>query len=235
MTRNTDRDDATKQDEGNKDMASWKPGSDAASAKDVKAEGDFGVPVGSGTTRQREYVSENTKMADPGAAKPFSHEFEGRRTAGAGARFEGDGSGSEGDLDPDVIGFGGGTGIAASGPGDAPAADDSDGSSNEMASGGPAQGRNQTGVHRVGGNKQVKGTVFSDADVHAGADHQGADAATNPLARGDDSFAAEVSTGEASGQDNSMAPSSDTDGQSFDDGGMEGTQKDFTDSGPDAS
>ena len=229
MTRNQDRNDATKQNEGGKDMASWKPGSEAASAKDVKAEGDFGVPVGSGTTRQREYVSENTKMADPGAAKPFSHEFDGRRTAGAGARFEGDGSGSEGDLDPDVIGFGGGTGIAASGPGAESGPDDSDGTSNEMASGAPAQGRNQTGVHRVGGNRQVEGTVFSDADVSAGADHQGADAATNPLARGDDSFAAEVSTGEASGNDLSMGPSQETQGLSQDDNQMNGPQKDFDD------
>lgn len=229
MTRDDNRNDATKQSQGDKDMASWKPGSDAASAKDVKAEGDFGVPVGSGTTRQREYVSENTKRADPGAAQPFAHEFEGRRTAGAGARYSGDGSGSGGDLDPDVIGVGGGTGVSASGPGAPRGPDDSDGTSNEMASGGPAAGRNQTGVHRVGGDKRVKGSVTGEADVYAGADHQGADAATNPLARGDDSFAAEVSTGEATGNDLSMGPSQETQGLSQEDNQMNGPQKDFSD------
>ncbi|HZN66674.1 MAG TPA: hypothetical protein VFB66_15395 [Tepidisphaeraceae bacterium] len=202
--------------EKGKDMASWKPGSDAASAKDVKAEGDFGVPAGSGPSRQREYVSENTKMSDPGAAKPRSGEDpDGVRTSGAGWTAEADGSGSEGDIDTDVLGVGtGGTGVAATGPDDTPGPDDSDGTSSEMASGRPAAGRNQTGVGRVGGNKRVKGTTFSrsEGDPSTYTDAQGADAATNPAAQGDDSFAGEVSTGEASGEDNALSPSSDSQG-----------------------
>ena len=202
------------------DMASWKPGSDASSAKDVKAEGDFGVPTGSGTTREREYVSENTKRSDPGTTAPFSHEFEGRRTAGAGARYDGDGSGSGGDLDPDFVGVGtGGSGVAASPPRGTSGPDDSDGSSNEMASGGPALGHNQGGVHRVGGSRRVAGTTFDRAggDLQSTPLDQGADAATNPAARGDDSFAAEVSTGEAMGEDNPIEPSQESQGLSQDD------------------
>ena len=200
----------TKQNQGSKDMASWKPGSDAASAKDVKADGDFGVPVGTGPSRERDYVSENTKRSDPGNAMPRSGEEEGLRTTGAGATAGGDGSGSGGDLDPDVIGFGaGGGGLSISGPSDHSGPSDSDGSSAEMASGGPAQGRNQTGVHRVGGNKRIRGTVVTDPDVSQAPAGQGSAAVTNPAARGDDSFAGEISTGEASGDDNALSPSSD--------------------------
>ena len=202
---------------GSKDMASWKPGSEAAEARNVGGKGDFGVPAGSGPTLDRQYVSENTKASDPGAAKPRSSEFEGVRTGGAGAAFEGDGSGSEGDLDPDVLGIGTGSGLAATGPGDAPGPDDSDGSSDEFASGGHAQGRNQTLVGKVGGDKRVRGSVVSrDLDLTTGADGQTSDNLNNP-ARGDDSFATEVTLGEALGEDNAMSPSSDTQGLSDDD------------------
>jgi hypothetical protein len=200
------------------DMKSWKPGSDPASAKNVGAEGDFGVPVGTGPSRERDYVSGNTKASDPGNAQPRSSEFDGRRTAGAGSRFSGDGSGSGGDIDPDFIGVGtGGSGVAASGPRGGSGPDDSDGSSNEMASGGPAEGRNQVGVHHVGGDKRVQGTTINrDADFSQTPIGQGADAVTNP-ALGDDAFAGEVSFGEARGQDLSMPPSQDTQGLSNED------------------
>jgi hypothetical protein len=210
---------------GKKDMASWKPGSDAASAKDVGGEGDFGVPEGAGPSRERDYVSQNTKRSDPGNAMPNASEFDGRRTAGAGGKWAGDGSGSGGDLDPDVIGVGTGGGIAESGPDDRVGADDSDGTSREMASGGPAQGRNQSGVHRVGGNKQVRGSVVQDPDISQTATGQGAGAVTNP-ARGDDSFAGEVSLGEARGQDAAMRPSQDSQGL-FEGDNQAGSQKGF--------
>src|SRR5436305_3167360 len=136
------------QGQSGKDMASWKPGSDAASAKDVAGKGDFGVPVGNGPSRDRDYVSENTKRSDPGNAMPRSGEEEGLRTTGTGAAAAGDGSGSGGDLDPDILGVGtGGTGVAMSGPSARTGPADSDGTSAEMASGGPAAGRNQKGVH----------------------------------------------------------------------------------------
>ena len=67
-----------------KDMASWKPGSESDQAKNVGGKGDFGVPVGSGPSRERQYVSENTKVSDPGAAQPQSRESEeGTRTMSA--------------------------------------------------------------------------------------------------------------------------------------------------------
>jgi hypothetical protein len=114
-----------------KDMASWRPGSEADQAKNVKADGDFGVPVGSGSSRERDYVSENTKRSDPGNAMPRSGEDGGDadRETGAGANASGTGSGSGGDLDPDFIGVAGGSGIAASPPGGRIGADATDGTS----------------------------------------------------------------------------------------------------------
>jgi hypothetical protein len=200
-----------------KDMASWRPGSEAAEAKNVKADGDFGVPVGSGPSRDRDYVSENTRRSDPGAAMPRSGDEDGgdsARETGAGANAAGPGSGSAGDLDPDFVGVAGGSGIAESAPGGRVGADASDGSSDEFARGGHAQGRNQQSgdVGRVGGARALDpGSVMSRADdVSTAPDGQGAAAATNPAARGDDSFAAEVSLGEASGEDNPISPSSDS-------------------------
>ena len=202
-----------------KDMASWKPGSDAASAKDVAGKGDFGVPAGNEPSRDRDYVSENTKRSDPGNAMPRSGEDEGLRTTGAGANAAGDGSGSGGDLDPDFIGVGTGTGMSISAPGGRVGADASDGTSAEMASGRPAKGENQTGVHHVGGAKRIRGTTFdrSRGDAASSGDGQGADAVTNPMARDDDSFAAEISGGEAAGDDNAMPPGPDDPGVTRDD------------------
>jgi hypothetical protein len=211
MTRDQDQGTGGKS-QAAKDMSSWKPGSDAASAKNVGAEGDFGVPAGAGASRERDYVSENTKRSDPGNAMPRSGEEDGVRTTGAGASAGGDGSGSGGDLDPDIVGVGtGGSGVSVSGPSERSGPGDSDGSSAEMASGGPAEGRNQTGVHRVGGSKRVEGTTFSRSlgDASTTGDGQGAASVTNPAARGDDSFAAEISAGEAMGEDNPMDRSSD--------------------------
>jgi hypothetical protein len=193
-----------------KDFASWKPGSESAEAKNVGGEGDFGAPVGAGPDRERDYVNENTKRADPGAAQPMDWEDDAKRDHGAGGPDAGPGSSSGGDLDPDFVGIAGGSGIAASGMiGRPPGPDDSDGTSNEFAAGGPAQGRNQTHVGQVGGDKRVRGSVISgdeDQSTNAG---EGADDVTNVQARGDDSFASEVSSGEARGEDNS--PSEGTD------------------------
>jgi hypothetical protein len=227
---------------GSKDMASWKPGSEADQAKNVAGGGDFGVPAGPGTrsTRQRDYVSENTKMSDPGNTQPFAWEHDGVRDHGAGARDAGTGSASGGDIDTDFIGVGtGGSGIAASTPrpGDAPAPGpaDSDGTSNEMASPLPNVPSDRAVIepaHGARGSNRIQGSLVQQPDLQTGPFGQGADAATNPAARGDDSFAAEVSSGEAQGQDNSMAPSQDTQGLSQEDNQMSG-QKDFPDSDSD--
>src|SRR5206468_358812 len=116
--RNSQKDQNPSSD---RDMTSWKPGSEAGEAKNVGAKGDFGVPVGAGRTPERDYVSANTKRSDPRAGDP------------------------------------------------------------------------------------VLGTVVSPSDdASTGADAQGGAAASNPSAGGDDSFAGEVSLGEAMGEDNPM-------------------------------
>lgn len=212
------------------DMESWKPGSQAADARNVGGKGDFGVPVGTGPSRERNYVSENTKRSDPGATHARAGEdgADGARTAGAGGVDGGEGSSSGGDLDPDITGVGfGGSGLASSAPTGRPGADDTTGSSDEFASGRHARGDNQTHVGEVGGAKRVAGsTVRGGVDMQTGPWGQGADAATNPAVRGDDAFAGEVSTGEAMGQDSSLSPSQETQGLRGDDN-QSGGQKDF--------
>ena len=221
-----------------KKMNTWKPGSEPARARNVAARGDFGVPVGTGRTRDRDYVTQNTKRIDRGTQHPASHEHDGDRSSGAGGTYSGPGSSSGGDLDTDITGVGFGGGVSQAGPDDHVGADASDGTSNEFASPVPpgrpgevdvvpAQRRNQRGVGKVGGSKRVRGSVVSrDADVSTGQDAQGADAATNPNARGDDSFAAEISGGEASGEDLPISPSSDTQGARRGDNQIRGPQKD---------
>jgi hypothetical protein len=195
--------------------ASLKPGSSPEDARKVGGKGDFGGPEGglTGRTADRDYVSRNTKVSDPGASSPYDFEHDGVRDHGAGGRDTGPGSASGGDVDPDIVGVGtGGSGIATSGVIGRPAGpDDSSGSSDEFASGGHAQGRNQT----LTGSKRVTGgsTVARDTDASTGVDAQGASAVTNPIheAGGDvkhspndaygDSFASEISLGEASGED----------------------------------
>lgn len=232
----SDESKATKRSD---DPASLKPGSSPEDASRVGGQGDFGAPAGGERTAERDYVSRNTKMSDPGAAQPFDFEQDGVRDHGAGARASGPGSGSGGDIDADIVGVGtGGSGIATSGvTGRPPGPDDSDGSSDEFASGGHAQGRNQSGVGQVGGSKRVAGTTHSaDLDATTGGDGQGASAVTNPVHApgGDvahapddslgDGFAGEISIGEATGDDNALSPSSDSPGESPKDGEGGGRQ-----------
>jgi len=68
-------------------------------------------------------------------------------------------------------------------------------------------------------------------DRSTSPDGEGASSAAEGMARGDDSFAGEVSMGEASGEDLSMSPSSDTQGLSQDENQFDG-QKDFTNDNP---
>ena len=195
-----------------KDMASWKPGSEAEEAKNVKAKGDFGVPVGSGPSRERDYVTQNTKRADPGAAPPRSgadDSGEGARTTGVGGFASGDGSSSGGDLDPDIVGVGtGGSGVAEAGPDSRLGRAETDGSSDQFASGGHAKGRKPAGAPRPRGPVRG-GVVSSDLDLSTGADGQTSDNVNNP-ARGDDSFAGEMTLGEALGEDNPIGSSPDS-------------------------
>jgi hypothetical protein len=125
-----------------------KPGSNPEDAHNVGGKGDFGAPAGGEHTAERDYVSRNTKASDPGNAQPWDFEHDGKRDHGAGARDTGPGSGSGGDIDPDIVGVGtGGSTFTQSGViGRPPGPDDSDGSSNEFASGAHAEGRNQSGA-----------------------------------------------------------------------------------------
>lgn len=223
---------ATKQPQQDPNAA-LKPGSSADDARKVGGKGDFGAPEGglTGRTAERDYVSRNTKVSDPGAANPWDFEHDGVRDHGAGGRDTGPGSASGGDVDPDVIGVGtGGSGVSLSGVTGRPSGpDDSDGSSDQFASGAHAQGRNQTLTgNKVGGSKRVTGgsTVTRDADVTTGDNPQGAAAATNPIHElgGDvkhspddaygDAFASEISSDEASGENDRRNDEDDDTGSS---------------------
>jgi hypothetical protein len=204
---------------------SLKPGSSSEDARKVGGQSDFGAPAGGERTADRDYVSRNTKLSDPGAAQPWDFEQDGVRDHGAGGRASGPGSASGGDIDPDIVGVGtGGSGVATSGViGRPPGPDDSDGSSDEFASGGHAKGHNQVPPGQLGGSKRVRGTTHSaERDASTWGDAQGGSAVTNPIHElgGDvlhaphdalgDAFASEVSIGEALGDDNALPPSSDT-------------------------
>lgn len=154
---------------------------------------DFGVPAAGGTGIEREYVSENTKQSDPGAAQPAASEM-GDRTAGVGGKYSGPGSASGGDLDTDIVGVGDGRGVSTSGAiHEPPGPDDTDGSSNAFASGPPAQGR------AAPKQRKIRGSITNAGETETSG--RGADAINSP-ARGDDSAAGEISMGEASGEDN---------------------------------
>jgi hypothetical protein len=183
-----------------------KPGSDPDAAKAVGGKGDFGIPVNRERTADRDYTSANTKASDPGAARPRSGEDD-RRSSGAGAPSSGVGSSSGGDVDTDIIGVGtGGSSISQGGPSNRPPGpDDSDGTSDEFASGPRADGKRGSKYARIEGS-----VMQSPDDSSSGpGGGQGADAATNPAARGDDSFASEISSDEASGQDSSSSSDRD--------------------------
>lgn len=205
--------------------ASPKPGSSSREARKVGGRGDFGARAGGARTADRDYASRNTKLSDPGAAQPWGFEQDAVRDHGAGGRDSGPGSASGGDIDTDIVGVGtGGSGVAVSGvTGRPPGPDDSDGSSDEFAAGGHAEGRNQTHTGgKVGGSKRVTGGTTHSADLDAStSDAQGASAVTNPVHElgGDlrhaphdspgDAFAGEVSMGEAMGDDNDEPSTAD--------------------------
>jgi len=187
-------------EESTKSMADWKPGSEPEQAGKVANAGDFGVSESRASRGERDYVSRNTKLSDPGAAQPWSHEnADGARVSGAGARASGEGSGSGGDIDTDIIGVGtGGSGVSASGPSDREGADETDGTSSQFASGKPAAGRMPKNAN------EFKGSTYTGPDRSTTGDAQGTDAATDPDQRDDDSFKGEISSGEARGEDNEI-------------------------------
>ena len=167
------------------------PGSSADDAKAVGGKGDFGVPESN--VPERTYTSKNTKMSDPGNAVTRSG-TDGSRTSGVGGNKSGDGSSSGGDVDPQIVGVGTGGGVSASGKiHEPPGPDDATGSSQDFASGPPGKGANPQEKRQ-----SVKGSTVQPPD-EATIGPQGADAA--PHTEGEsDAFSGEVSSREASGQ-----------------------------------
>ena len=194
-------------------MHNLKPGSSRADAAALSSTKDFGIAEDN--VAERTYTSENTKQADHGATQPMDYEHQKRRDHGVGGRDSGPGSASGGDLDPSFVGIGGSS-LAqdidnpsaaetdvnpANGAVDAHGPDKSysDGSSDSAASGGHAQGENQTDVGKVGGpHPQINVVTPSDErTTNTGADQ----VSHRDAADIDDSFRGEISSSEASGRD----------------------------------
>jgi hypothetical protein len=184
---------ATRKTSSNK-SEDLKPGSNPQDAAKVGGKGDFGVPEGDVVGRT--YTSRNTKASDPGAAQARSGENDDR-TSGAGGSASGVGSSSGGDIDTDIVGVGGTGNVSASGAtGEhTPGPDDSDGTSNEFASGPPAEGRNQKNPRP----ERVKGSTVQLPDERTLQGSADDASGTNPT----DAAAGEITSGEASGGDNS--------------------------------
>lgn len=176
-----------------------KVGSDSEAAKEFASNGDFGVKQSD--TTQRNYTSANTKASDPGASQPHAGEDQDR-TAGVGGNSSGVGASSGGDIDTDFVGVGtGGSTVAVSPAGRPPGPDDSDGTSNEFASGPPTKNVKGPKAGKVEGDTMD----HSGGDIESTAEGRGADAASRPPRADpdqvDDSFVGEISTGEAAGED----------------------------------
>lgn len=191
---------AMKQKQSSHDLSKLKPGSSPADAKAVGGKDDFGAAVND--RRERAYVSKNTQQSDPGHAQPSANEeLDGNRDAGVSGNDSGAGSSSGGNVDTDFVGIAGGAGLAQDVDKEhRPAADDSDGSSDEFASGPHAQGRNQSGVGKVGGDHNVEGSTVLHPDARTAGPH-GSDATSRQGdGNDDDAFVGELSTDEASGR-----------------------------------
>jgi hypothetical protein len=182
------------------DQNSGKVGSDPQAAKGVGGKGDFGVPESD--VVGREYVSRETKANDPGAAPVRIKVGDEARESGVGSNESGPGSGSGGDIDTDVVGVGfEGSGVSSSGPDRTEGADiTTQGGSEPFAAPGPkgnpdAPPRREvvkgTTIDRTGGDLSTTGGGLDSGSV------------SNPQARNDDSFAADIQEDEARGGDNS--------------------------------
>src|SRR5215210_1597889 len=120
-----------------------KVGSDPEAAKNFANEGDFGIPAEDAapdmTVEDRDYPGR------PAGSIRTRSGASGKRTVGVGSTEGPDGKGSGGDIDTDIIGLdGSGGGVASDGEiGNVEGPDNTDGSSNEFASGPPAKGENQ--------------------------------------------------------------------------------------------
>lgn len=179
---------------GRRKSATSHPGSKTENAV---GKGDFGIPADA-PRAELDYVSNNTKHSDPGAAQAADFEEDGVRDHGVGGPASGPGSSTGGDLDVDVIGVGtGGAGLAISGP-DHVQTEAGTHRADEATGGSDQSHRARKPLTEV---PQVHGTTFS-RDVEEDDVARGSDAATSSHTS-DDSFAGEVSRGDARGEDDS--------------------------------
>jgi hypothetical protein len=184
-----------------KSSHSDKVGSDPKATEKVGGKLDFGVPESN--RRDRDYVSRETKLNDPGASTERSDADTDTRDTGVASNKSGPGAGSGGDIDTDIVGVGfGGSGVAQSGPDRTEGADMVErGGSDAFAAPGPKGHPEKEPARR----QRVKGTTIdrSGGDLSTTGGGQDAGSATNPPARNDDSFAADIQMDEAMGGDNS--------------------------------
>ena len=132
----------SKKNSGQNKNSSDKVGSDPNAAENFAEKHDFGIPSEDAapdmTIEDRDYPGR------PAGSKRTRSGASGNRTVGVGSTEGPDGKGSGGEIDTDIIGLGSGGGVSSDGELGKPSGpDDSDGSSNEFASGPPAKGENQ--------------------------------------------------------------------------------------------
>ena len=177
---------------------SQKVGSDPKAVKKVGGEGDFGVPADDRVGR--EYVSRETKWNDPGAAHDRLRDGDSARESGVGSYESGTGSGSGGDVDTDVVGVGtDGSGIASSGPDERQDGPDMVVGTQLPIGGEPPRKVEPDSQQRI---PRVRGSTVDHSGGDLSTTGGGLDngSASNPEARGDDSFAADIQLDDASGE-----------------------------------
>src|SRR5207248_1981192 len=119
-----------------------KVGSDPSAAENFAEKHDFGIPSEDAAPDMT--VEDRDFPGRPAGNKRTRSGASGRRTVGVGSTEGPDGKGSGGEVDSDIIGVGTGGGVSSDGEIGKPSGpDDSDGSSNEFASGPPAKGENR--------------------------------------------------------------------------------------------
>src|SRR3954452_23614825 len=134
---------ASKENKAKDSNKTEKVGSDPKAAENFAEKHDFGIPSEDAapdmTAEDRDYPGR------PAGSKKTRSGATGKRTVGVGSTEGPDGKGSGGEVDTDLIGLDGtGGGVASDGVvGKPPGPDDTDGSSNEFASGPPAKGENR--------------------------------------------------------------------------------------------
>jgi hypothetical protein len=133
---------ASKRDQKSDGNKKDKVGSDPNAAEHFAEKRDFGIPSEDAapdmTVEDRDYPGR------PAGSKKTRSGASGKRTIGVGSTEGPDGKGSGGEVDTDIIGVGSGGGVSSDGEIGKPSGpDDSDGSSNEFASGPPAKGEHQ--------------------------------------------------------------------------------------------